>query len=163
MLFFEKFFIQQSGKNIILYTLYYSIFFTWYCKYSLNSQLKEQGLYCTINFILYIITRSKCQTLKSTAAQIFFASLLFILPLRRGIYNCFPIPFIRGIRRLLNIKAQVSPVRAIGHQIERKMSGLQGCPLFNPRPPLPGQPFTLFLFPVPLITFLLAYVYWVYK
>lgn len=39
--------------------------------------------------------------------------------------------FDRGIRRLLNIKAQVPPVRAIGHQIERKMSGLQGCPLFT--------------------------------
>lgn len=75
-------------------------------------------------------TSVKCQR-----AQLFsfcLSSFFFTLPLRRGIYNCFPIPFIRGIRRLLNIKAQVSPVRAIGHQIERKMSGLQGCPLFTP-------------------------------
>lgn len=55
-------------------------------------------------------------------------------------------------------KSPSSSVRAIGHQIERKMSGLQACPLLTPDYH-PGQPFTLFLCSAPLIAFLLARIY----
>lgn len=110
---------------------------------------------------MYYRREANIEQVREQVAQVVFALLPSILSPQRATRNCsFFIPFVRSICRLLNIKAQVPSIRAIGRQIERKMSGLQGCRLLTPNY-FPGQPFTLFLSSVPLITFLPARIYWV--